>query len=288
MLREQELLANAIRDHIAQATTANHKKYMIELSNRSYDDAERNNEEWNEADETLKYYVEQGFLLISILAEQLGLPLLRKEIADQRKRFAGKMSKTEPSVFDIVNDCPALMCLRRYNNALTAMMDTKALTGLDVFETILWRTPAIIDRSPNTEPETETQVKEQVFEILKLAFRDATREVPFKKTFQTYKGDLAVPKLKAVAEYKFADKKSDVAHLMSGIYDDMKGYSGHYEYQNFYAVIYMTGPFYDQKDFDNEFQLVKADLRWRPIALVGGGGRKTRSRKIAVPRALGP
>jgi len=152
-------------------------------------------------------------------------------------------------------------------------MDTKALTGLDVFETILRRTPSIISRSQNPDPTNEKEVKEQVFDILKLTFRDATREVPFRQSFQTYKGDLAVPNLKAVAEYKFADKEEDVAKLMDGFYADMKGYSGHYEWQNFYAVIYMTDSWFDQEDFDRDFQRVKADQLWKPIAVTGKGAR---------------
>lgn len=46
---------------------------------------------------------------------------------------------------------------------------------------------------------------------------------------KTYKQDLGVRSLMAVAEYKYAATENEVRRALDGIYTDMKGYSGHYE-----------------------------------------------------------
>lgn len=63
---------------------------------------------------------------------------------------------------------------------------------------------------------------------------------------------------------------------LDGIYADMRGYSGHHAWRSFYAVFYMTQNFYTQADVDHEFRLVKADLNWTPLVVVGPGARKAK------------
>ena len=75
----------------------------------------------------------------------------------------------------------------------------------------------------------------------------------------------------AAAEYKFIDSREKAKQSLDELYTDMKGYSGRYDWRSFYAVLYMTGPFYSQKDVDEEFRVVRADLSWTPIVVVGAG-----------------
>jgi len=114
MLREEQLLASAIREHLDRANTARHTKYLIEAGHRTMEDVEANSEEWAIADQTLSHHVKQSFLLTLILAEQLRLPLLRRELARRRDAFEGKMSSTEPSIWDTVSECPAHECVKSY------------------------------------------------------------------------------------------------------------------------------------------------------------------------------
>lgn len=51
------------------------------------------------------------------------------------------------------------------------------------------------------------------------------------------------------------------------------------DWRSFYAVLYMTSPFYTQTEIDAKFALVKADLSWKPIVVVGPGARKGRAIK---------
>ncbi len=80
----------------------------------------------------------------------------------------------------------------------------------------------------------------------------------------------------AAAEYKFIDSMAEAKTALDGIYADMRGYSGHHAWRSFYAVLYMTGNFYTQADVDHEFRLVKADLNWTPLVVVGPGARKAK------------
>ena len=57
----------------------------------------------------------------------------------------------------------------------------------------------------------------------------------------------------------------------------MRGYAGHHQWRSFYAVLYMTKQFFTQAEVDAEFQLVKADLSWKPLVMVGPGARKNKS-----------
>ncbi len=67
----------------------------------------------------------------------------------------------------------------------------------------------------------------------------------------------------AAAEYKFIDSRLEAKNALDGIYADMRGYTGHPDWRSFYAVLYMTSNYYNQKDAEAEFELVKADLRPR-------------------------
>jgi hypothetical protein len=64
----------------------------------------------------------------------------------------------------------------------------------------------------------------------------------------------------AAAEYKFIDSHADAKKALDETYADMKGYSGRYDWRSFYAIFYMTRPFYSQKAVDEESRLVKAEL----------------------------
>jgi hypothetical protein len=71
----------------------------------------------------------------------------------------------------------------------------------------------------------------------------------------------------------FIDSQQKAKNSLDEIYADMKGYVGRYDWRSFYAVFYMTSPFYTQKDVDEEFRLVRAELSWTPIVVVGQGAR---------------
>lgn len=113
--------------------------------------------------------------------------------------------------------------------------------------------------------------------MLALSFRDVVVDTPIVKNLKTYRPDIGVRSLMAAAEYKFIDSKAETKVALDGIYADMHGYAGHHEWRSFYAVLYMTKQFYARKEVEVEFDLVRAELSWKPIVVVGSGGRKLRA-----------
>ena len=96
--------------------------------------------------------------------------------------------------------------------------------------------------------------------MLSFAFPDVVKEIPLEKILKTYHPDIGVTSLMAAAEVKFVTTKDEATAAIDGIYTDMKGYSGRDEWRSFYAVIYMTEPFYSQKDVEREFRVVEAEF----------------------------
>jgi hypothetical protein len=148
------------------------------------------------------------------------------------------------------------------------MTDVAATTVHDVLATILRNTGKLVAQRKLT-PSSETQVRNAMLEYIQLAFEDARKEIPISKKFKTYRADIGVPSLRAAIEYKYVKAANQMKSCLDGIYADMKGYGGDDAWRTFYAVFYMTGPFYRQDQVEEEFALVRADLNWTPILVLG-------------------
>lgn len=278
---EEQLLAASIRNTIGDADRALVKYFHVSEGNTA-----ENVEEGEHADELagatlhLQFLIEKAFRDTAILAERLGLPKYRKDIMRKMRSFRD-LADTEVTPWDVMFHSPPLAAARSLYGSLAVMTEGREVTGLGVFETILANTPKIIDRA-GLSPSSEAEVREAVREVLQFSFRDVVREIPIAKNLKVYKPDIGVRSLMAAAEYKFIDSAAEAKAALDGIYADMRGYSGHHEWRSFYAVLYMTAPFYTQKDVDAEFELVKADLSWKPMVLVGPGQRKGKSSPVGA------
>lgn len=225
-----------------------------------------------EAKDTFEFRVEKAFRDLLILAERLGLPILRGEIAEVRTAHKD-LTHLVPTDYDIELHSPPLADAWKFFESLATMTAGRELSGLGVFETLLRNTGRLIsDRG--LEPANEAQVRGEIFKVLKLAFHDVAREIPLHKPLKVYKPDIGVPGLLAAAEYKFIDTEQEAKTAVGGIYEDMRGYSARHDWRSFYAVFYMTSDFFSQRELDTEWRLVKADLNWTPIVVQGPGARK--------------
>jgi hypothetical protein len=269
---EEQLLAASIRDTIAKARQAQRKLFhLCEASTLQNIDHGAHADALHEAQETLAFYIEKAFRDISILAERLGLPLFRADVVEKRKSFTD-LSALVPTPYDVMLQSEPLDAARDLFDSLATMTEGRAVTGIGIFETLLENTPKIMDAS-GILPKTEAEIRKQVLKALSFCFRDVVREIPFPKNIKSYRPDIGVRSLMAAAEYKLVDSQQKAKNSLDEIYADMKGYGGRYDWRSFYAVFYMTAPFYTQKDFDEEFRLVRAELSWTPIVVVGHGAR---------------
>jgi hypothetical protein len=267
---EEQLLAASIRDTIGRARQAQSKLFHLsEASTPQNIDHGAHADALHEARETLAFYIEKAFRDISILAERLGLPLFRADVVEKRKSFTD-LSDLVPTPYDVMLQSEPLDAARDLFESLATMTEGRAVTGIGILETLLENTPKIIEAS-GILPRKEGDVKDQVRKVLSLSFRDVVREIPIPKNIKSYRPDIGVRSLMAAAEYKFIDSQQKAKNSLDEIYADMKGYVGRYDWRSFYAVFYMTSPFYTQKDVDEEFRLVRAELSWTPIVVVGQG-----------------
>jgi hypothetical protein len=278
MNMDEHLLAASIRDTIRKAESAVSRVFHL----TAVDTVRPGHEGYHAMDvdaarSTLRFLVEKVFRDTGILAERMGLPRCRGDLMAKLRSFED-LAVLEETPWDVGPHSAPLAAARVMYDSLAIMTEGREVTGLGVFETILESTPKIIQRA-KLMPENEGQVREQIREVLGYAFRDVVREVPIPKNIKTYHPDIGVRSLMAAAEYKFIDKEAEAKAALDGIYADMHGYAGHSDWRSFYAVFYMTAPFYTQKDVEQEFRLVKAELSWTSMVLVGPGERKVKQKR---------
>lgn len=76
------------------------------------------------------------------------------------------------------------------------------------------------------------------------------------------------------------DNEKDAKKALGEIYQDIHGYEGSKDWKIFYAVIYMTEPFYTLDQIKAEFEMVKVNHSWEPILVTGKGERTKTEKKV--------
>jgi hypothetical protein len=216
---------------------------------------------------TITWYASRLYRCILVLAERCSGPVYAAEVNKWWKENEGKMFSTsltedDELYLDKVEELAGL-----FYPLKTVVLGTE-VTGLSVLKTILNNTAKIVTKG-KLQPDRETQVQKEVYDVISLAFSDAVRDPPFPKHFKTYKGDIGIPSLFAAIEYKFAKTKDEAKGILGGLFEDMKGYAGHPDYHSFFAVVYLKGSFYTQQEADAEFTLTQSDANWVPIVVNG-------------------
>ncbi|KWK20694.1 hypothetical protein WT77_23180 [Burkholderia stagnalis] len=270
MRREEILLTESIQRTLDEAHRAVIK--LHEAQESSTLDSIDDDHEQSDAQELLSYYVEKAFRDTGILSERLGLPIYAGEINAERLANRPDFSENEYTDHDVLPHVPHLARVRSHFESLRSMTDVASTTAHDVLKTMLLNTGRLIEQR-GFNPESESMVRNVILESLQLAFDDVRKEVQIQKSLKTYRGDIGVPGLRAVVEYKYVKTKDAMKSCLDGIYADMKGYGQDDAWRNFYAVFYMTGPFYRQEEVEKEFALVNADVSWTPLLTQGPGAR---------------
>ncbi|BAM92880.1 hypothetical protein S58_69140 [Bradyrhizobium oligotrophicum S58] len=274
MGKEEQLLSLSIADTIHKADAVVQKISYIISGFRDSDDADRDNPELDEANEQLSWCVTKIYRDVGILAERMGLAQLAASMAAEFKSIKN-ISEVHPPAGDIFFTSPHLTSARGAFSSIATMTQGTEITGLSVLETILENTPQIIELT-RADPKKESDVQREVLKVLKIAFPDTEREPSISQVFKHYHPDFGIRSLMAAVEYKFCDTKAEVVTALDGLYTDMKGYIGHYDWRTFFAVIYTTDTLVNPKEIAAEFRGMKADTNWIPIVVVGKGGRQAK------------
>jgi hypothetical protein len=142
-------------------------------------------------------------------------------------------------------------------------------------ETRLKKTPVLL-RNRGVIPKRELDVQEVMNDYLSAFFTDFRKSVQIGGVIRDFKPDCGIRNLKAAIEFKFAAKEDEVARAISGIFEDVSGYSGSRDRSRFYTVIYQTEPFESEDRVRTEVTRAGA-ITWNLFLVTGLGSRRPKT-----------
>jgi hypothetical protein len=266
--REEQLLSANIKDTLREAELVS-RALIREHAKHGYKQPGPD-DHWTYADAegALEWWLNKVFRDTAILAERLSLPGYRNDILEARRAVKNIAAISPDSEGDIY--CPGFSLASSLYDSLATMTDGGAVTGLAVLRTMLHNTGIII-QDESLKPDREKIVRDAIFQKLGYDFNDVVREPAIVHPLKSYKPDLGVKSLMALVEYKYVRTKSALNPIIDELLADMKGHSGHADWRNFFAVIYMAGAFATQEAIDEKFVSVGADATWKIILVTGPG-----------------
>lgn len=274
MGRQDWLLAESIAKDLERADAALDEVDNLQISGAANTD-DPDDDRYEAAERTLVYYIDRALRSVAALSERLGIVSIANEATAARadkKLLSGTDRSNEGGIHS-----ESLSMAKSCFDPLKALTSAGAVTAQDVLRTIL-HSSGKIAAARATPPKNEADIRNAVLEVCEFAFNDAMRETAVAKRLTGYRIDLTVRSLRAAVEFKFIDSKSEMRTAVEGVYADMKGYRDP-DWDTFYSVFYMTGPFYTQAEVEEEFSYVDADKSWEPIVVQGPGARKPKVRK---------
>ena len=245
------------------------------------------------SDDALNEVLMSLYTVLSVGLEMLGLHGSRQELAEWRKEYVSKNLRCWEYLPDLdVAYSPLLDRLDAYRDAVRLLTVPKAGVveqgEIDRLESLLKDTGGLVYRR-NPDPGNEAGVQKVMHDYLSVVFPDFVPTPQIPGSLKHFQPDGGIRSIKTAIEFKYADSLDELKTALSGIYEDMAGYSGSRDWVRFYSVIYLTKPF-------TTFAQIVADLNrpdapnWTPIAVVGAGkrqprrGRQTENRKKAARR----
>jgi hypothetical protein len=268
--REEWLLAEEIKTELGQCENALAKLDDMERGYSSASDADEDADNHSLASQVLEFHLQRTLRAIGALAERLGTLSIEREVSALRQDSSKLLATSRPYEGEIHSE--ALSIANSCFAPLRAMTDAHKVTVQGALRNILSKTAVILFNN-NKVPKTEADVRNEILAVCSYSFPDAIKEVGIPKILKHYKGDLGISSLRTMVEFKFVTSQTEMKAALDGVYADMKGYK-HPDWETFYGVFYMTGPFYTQQDVEHEFKFVGADRSWTPIVVQGLGGRK--------------
>ncbi|MBC3435847.1 hypothetical protein HU735_10525 [Pseudomonas sp. BW16M2] len=251
--------------------------YKLQTLSEYIDPQSDTNEDYDEEETYFLSKIERLHLSISLLIESLGYTQLLQEY-----KLGYSKHSTKSASFSITRDgdyhSDTLAFFWRYHKSVSALInsnsvDTDERKQRTLLAAILRNTSKIV-HDHQVSPTSEAEVRNCVYKLLTHVFPDTLREVPVPQVTKTYKADLGIPSLKAAIEYKYATTEEEAKKVIGGFYEDMRGYAGSEDWKHFFAVVYMSKPFFTIEQIRAEFARVGVDSSWSPILVHGEGTRK--------------
>jgi len=271
-----EILLKDIDEQISDGWRSVHKLEM--LSYRLFGENDYSDEEHDMELLSFESQLERIYISLCLLLESLGYTELLQDFKVGFKKFEGKLTSFSYLPYVGEQHSDVLGYFWKYHRSVSSLFGVGVKESDDrkqraQFESILQNTSKIVyDRG--IQPTSEAEVRKCVYDVLIHVFPDTVREIPIIQVTKTYKPDIGVRSLKAAAEYKYAVTEVEAKKIIGGFYEDMRGYAGSEDWKYFYAVVYMTKPFFTLQQIQAEFSHVAADKNWSPVLVHGEGRRK--------------
>lgn len=275
MGREEWLLSQSIEAELDLASNALVRVDDLKREATSRSAVDPDDDRLELAQDALISHVERAMRSIGALAERLGVRSIEREMSlarSDRTTLADTTREYEGEIFSKPL-AQAVACFA----PLRLMADVRAITAQGVLRNLLENT-AVIMADQGISPTNEADVRNAVLKVCNYSFPDAAKEIGIPQILKHSRGDLGVRALRTMVEFKFVNTKDEMKIALEGVHADMMGYR-HPDWDTFYGVFYMTGPYYIQADVQRQFEFIAADRSWTPIVVQGNGARPIRVRK---------
>ncbi|CDM57753.1 MULTISPECIES: hypothetical protein [Rhizobium] len=264
---------------------------VCETTNKWYRDRNDDHQETEEFGDQKKYLAHtlfQAHLRILLLIEESKIPMYRETYLQGFKSFKNLATVIHWSEDQDVLYSKPLIYIEQHFEALQSMVLQNQVTqvsALSIFERILNHTPYILADADIT-PTNESQVRNALYNVLKLVFPDMRREIPIAHVIKQYKADLGSSALKTLVEVKYALDEKELRSQIDGVFADMKGYAGNpSQWNKFYALFYTAKPVTSPERMLAHFEGVEASIDWTPIIVHGPGIRKSKLSYTSTPES---
>jgi hypothetical protein len=253
---------------------------------------------WDKPDEVLQFSLSRVYEMLAIVLEAAGMPETRKRFLQKWRDFekTGGLKKTE---FDYDHDYMRSEPLTYVESVLSGLRTAigEGLNSIEGYELgrleIMLKNTAVLLRQREMIPHREMDVQKVMHDYLKAAFTEYRHPVNISGIIKNFQPDGGVRNLKAAIEFKYAETKDEVSKALSGIFEDISGYSGSNDWTQFYTVVYQTEAFESEDRFRSEMSRAGATT-WTPILVTGGKGRekqdalKKSKRRLALKKKRAP
>lgn len=187
-------------------------------------------------------------------------------------------------------DCPAYTLLEQYAEGIYAFLPADQQPSSDErlrrLEGLLRKT-AVLLRRRGRVPTREKDIQDIMSDYLSAVYDDYTEAISIPGNLKSFRPDGGIRSLKTAIEFKFASSENELKVALSGIFEDMAGYSGSLDWTNFFAVIYMTEAFKAEDSVHGEICRAGKDSIWKAILITGGSTGSGRSpKKSRVPSGI--
>lgn len=240
---------------------------------------------WPPGEASDEWIIQESFISlyaqILIALESLGLVHARETLVEEWKQLKPNLTQYDFDHDSGACESPALWLLDGYIDGIRSVYCAKNVAENNLLDKIL-RSMAVLVHKLDARPTCEEDIAKIMNAYLSAAFDDYTTSIGISGVVNYFKPDGGLRRLSTAIEFKYADTTAELTRAIRGIIEDIGGYSGSNDWNQFVAAIYMTQPFESEDRVQAEI-LRAGGTNWRVILVNGGkdgGGR-------AAPRRPG-